>query len=381
MESAPCARRLGARKRVSSVSDSESEPKAKGPNTKGTTDGTIDAADARPTRSGRATLWGYARGLFFVLGVAFVAFLVKDAGPQRVLDVMVAAGPWLPAIMLLDVAFLLSDSFAVYRILGDRARNIPRAAWVRSAALAYAFMVLLPAGRAAGEVARAAELAPHVEKTHATIAVTHLSAGYMFANAMMSALTALLAVRYGGVRTPLAMLAGLNALATGGMGVLLVTVSRSERLKRWLLGRFPKLARGSFSQWFERERSGVPVATTLICLSARCAQVLQYGLVLVAVGAVVSVPRAVLTMGIHLVSATVGDMVPNQAGVSEGVYSAFADWMGLAHAPERALSVVLVVRIAQLSLALICLAASTLLGRTAREGARTGSGPEGALVK
>ncbi len=323
--------------------------------------------DAQVAPRGRGNLWGYARALLFVLGVGFVAFLVKDAGPERVLDVILAAGPWLPVIMVLDVAFLLSDSLAVRVILGERANNIPRSAWVRSAALAYAFMVLLPAGRAAGEVARAAELAPHVEKTHATLAVTHLSAAYMFANAAMSALTAILAVHFGGLRTPLAMLAGLNALATGGFGVLLVAVSRSERLKGWVRSRFPAFAKGSFSQWFDAERSGVPVTATLICLSARAAQVLQYGLVLVAVGAAVTVPRAVLTMGIHLVSATVGDMVPNQAGVSEGVYSAFANWMGLAHAPERALSVVLVVRIAQLSLALICLGASALLGPKSKE--------------
>lgn len=329
----------------------------------------VEVQATAPSR--RGALWSYVRTLLFILGLALVAFLVKAAGPRHVADVMISASPWLPPIVALEMAFLVSDSFAVRSLLGERARNVPRIAWLRSAALAYALMILLPAGRAAGEMARAASLAPFVEKGRAAFAVARLNAAYMFANAATSSVAALLAVHYGGIRTPLAMLVALNALATGGFGAVLVALSRSKRLKSRVRARFPAFAGDPDSESIADERPGVLVGATLICFSARCAQALQYGLVLAAVGAVVTGPRAILTLGLHLLSATVGDIVPNQVGVNEGVYIAFSGWMGLAHAPERALSVALVIRIAQLSLALICLATSSVLGRNSKEGRRS----------
>ena len=300
-----------------------------------------------------------------VLGIGLVVWLVERAGPAHVADVLLAAGVYLPIIIALESTFLLTDSLALRGLLGSSARAVPLSAWVRSATIAYAMMVLLPAGRAAGEIGRAGSISPYLDKGTAALATARLNGAYMFANAAMSLAASVVAARVAGPTSWLAILTFLNFVATSALGAALVAIPKSTRLKAWLRRRFPSFAEGSYKELFTEADQPVPVRAAFVCFLARAAQAVQYGVVLVAVGGTVTVSRAVITLGVHLVGASAGDMVPNQLGVNEGAYAAFAEWMGLAGAPERALSVALLVRIAQLSLALACLVTASLLARKA----------------
>ena len=101
-------------------------------------------------------------------------------------------------------------------------------------------------------------------------------------------------------------------------------------------------------------RRRLPLRAFAICSVSRSAQLLQYAIVLHAVGGAFSLHGAVVTHGIHLVGATLGDLVPNQLGVVDGMYRAFAGAMGFGSAPERALSIAFVVRAAQFTVAGAC---------------------------
>jgi len=61
-----------------------------------------------------------------------------------------------------------------------------------------------------------------------------------------------------------------------------------------------------------------------------------------------------------MVGATVGAAVPNQVGVVDGAYVAFADVLGFPGAPAKALSVALVLRASQLLFAALCMILATV---------------------
>lgn len=314
---------------------------------------------AHPKASRRA-LWNLGRALLFVGGLGFVGFLVKQAGARQVAEVLAQAAPWLVPILALESAFLVCETLAIRGLIGKTSQRVPRAAWVRSATLAYALMVLLPAGRAAGEVARATELSHYVEKGKATFAGARLGGASLLAISAMSAIAAPIARFWGEPGSSFAALLAVNAVATAVLGTAIVALSHSRALKRRLVARFPSLDHGSHDGHDENV-APLPVGAALLCFGARCAQVVQYGIVLCAVGGVLTVPRAVLASGAHLVSASAGDLVPAQMGVNEGAYSAFAGALGLGHAPERAVAIALVIRVAQLMLASLCLTIATFV--------------------
>ncbi len=92
----------------------------------------------------------------------------------------------------------------------------------------------------------------------------------------------------------------------------------------------------------------------------RAAQTAEYGVILLAVGGVLTPVSALVVQGIHLVGAAIGDFIPGQLGAVEGAYRAFASTLGFGADPARALSIALVARIAQIGLATLCLSAYAL---------------------
>ena len=102
-----------------------------------------------------------------------------------------------------------------------------------------------------------------------------------------------------------------------------------------------------------------------VCLSVlgRCIQCLLFMTVLYATSGLLSIVSGSIAQGISLAGSTVGDAVPQQAGIAEGAFVYFAD--ALALTPEKAVSIALVVRVCQLTLAATCL----LLGLAWRKSA------------
>ncbi len=322
----------------------------------------------------RARAGATVRVLLALLGLGLVAYLVRDAGPERVLDVLWSAGTWLPVILALEVAQIACDVIALHSILGSATwSEIPGPALVRSQAIAYSMMVLLPAGRAAGEVTRATILSRSIGVPRAASASTKLQAAYLSANGVLSiAAWAVVSARFGPA-SPLALLLLGNVVFQALISIGLIAILRDARLGRWL-DRMRRRALGLAEETAPLDpgdRRRIPWRASIVCSLARSAQVAQYGVILHAVGGAANVRSAFVVHGIHLVGATLGDFLPNQLGVVDGAYRAFAADVGFAGEPARALSIAFLARIAQLTCACACLVVVALQRSASSSGAES----------
>jgi hypothetical protein len=300
-----------------------------------------------------------ARPVLLLLGIGAIVLLVRDAGPEQVLATLVGAGIWLPAILALEIGWMAMDVVALRLLYGAPARQVPASAWVRSAMMAYGIMVLLPGGRAGGEVARAAVLAPHVGGAGAAAVATRLQAATLLANTLIS-VPCLLAVWQGAPGSALAWMVLGNAAVTGVLGGGILLATQRASVGGWLGRRIAALA--SHGAKFDEALRGTTPAWPAILATTfgRALQALQYGLMLLAVGGSLTLSSALVSQAIHLVGAGLGDFVPNQVGITEGAYRLFAPALGLADDPARAIGIALVARTCQFLLAGVCLGASSL---------------------
>ncbi len=313
-----------------------------------------------------------ARVALAIAGLGVVAYLVEEAGPARVAHVLMQAWFWLPLVVLLEGVQAFGDFVGLRLILRERSEEIPARTWVRSGSLAYAMMVLLPAGRAAGEVTRATLFSGHIGAPRAATASTLLQAAYLSANGVLSLAACFVVASSFGGRSLLAVLLAGNALVQALICTGLILTLRHPHIGRWLDQMRLRIFRHARpSPPIEPEaRRRLPWAAAGTCVLSRSVQLLQYGVVLGAVGGVTGVRNAFVAHGIHLVGATIGDFVPNQLGVVDSAYRAFAPDLGFADAPARALSIAFVVRIGQFIFATICVLAATI---TRHETRRTSS--------
>jgi hypothetical protein len=323
-----------------------------------------------------ATPRGIGRGLLALAGLALVIHLVRAAGPDRVAHVMWQTRALLPVIVALELVQLTSDFVSLLLLLGDRSARVPAATWVRSSAVAYAMMILVPAGRAAGEVARATMLTPWVGAPAAATASTELQSSYVFANGLLSAIGCAVVASVIGPRSSLALLLAANALLMFAFAGALIAVLWNVRAGRWLGGRLRRFAvtardGGPPSLPAPLEPSArrrLPWRAAIVCSISRLTQVAQYGVVLHAVGGIASVRGAFVAHGIHIVGSTLGDMLPNQVGVVDGAYQTFAAAIGFGGVPARALSIALVARTAQLLLAGACVVVAAIIRQASSPG-------------
>lgn len=330
-------------------------------------EGSGPAGTDAPPRPGMAStprarlLRNVLRAALFALGVTAVVLLIRAAGPEAVLDTLLRAGVWLPVIVALEIGFIAMDVLALRSLAGRRAADVPRATWARSALLAYGIMVLLPAGRAGGEIARAASLGTHIGGARAVAMATRLQAATLLANAIISIPCWAAVALASHVLEPLAWLVLGNGIATGVLGGAIILASRRSRVGGWLGGRIAALASHGAS-FDEALRDGTPWTPAILwCSLGRVLQAVQYGVILLAVGGTLTVTSAFVSQGIHLVGAGLGDMVPNQVGITEGAYRLFADTLGLGDEPARAIGIALVARICQSILAGAALTAGAFL--------------------
>lgn len=325
--------------------------------------------ETAPEGGPRRTPQAARRGLqlvLFIVGVAVVAGLVVQAGPSEVRRLLIAAGPLVPVIVGLDLAYYTLETLAHRVLLGAHRDRAPVSAYVRAGLVAYVVSVLLPLGRGGAEVARTASLGPYLGVARVSAAGAQLLPVSLFANAICSSAIAVVAACYLGAQHPLFFALLLNALATAGLGALLAFGMRhavwSLFLRRW----FP--AAVSFSAAFQRalrQRKRDLWAAFGLCVLSRFAETLVRGCILLAVGGSVTWASALLLEGVHLVGGTLGDAVPGQLGALEGTYWVFADVFSERGAAATAVSMALLGRVAQLLLALLGLVGWWTLPRAA----------------
>lgn len=321
---------------------------------------TVDTASER-----RSARWGRVKSIgrwfLLALGIGAVVGLVVDAGADAVWGTLVRAGMFLPLVMLGEIGFVGVDVLSLRLMYGERGRCVPARVWLRSALMAYGIMILLPAGRAGGEVIRAANLAPYIGGPRAAAGATLLQGVTLWGNTLISIPCYLAVAWASGPTSGLALLVAGNGLVTAVMGLALLFGARNSSVGGWLGRRIKALAShgANFDQSL-REMPAVPVLPIGVALLGRLSQAFQYGVILLAVGGSLTAGSALVAQAIHLVGAGLGDMVPNQVGITEGAYRIFAGHLGLSDAIAQAIAIALVHRICQFTLAGASLAIGAL---------------------
>jgi hypothetical protein len=315
------------------------------------------------TRKETSTLAKSGRIVLFVLGLGLAAWLIRGVGIDRIGAVLSDAKGFVPVILLLEMVLVCTDVLALRALLGPSAQRITTAVWIRSSAIAYASAVLLPAGRAVGEAMRVTALAPEIGAPRATGAASRLQITVLYANAAISiAILAEIATK-GEATGPLAIAIIINAALCALLATLLLALVRSKRFAAWLGRRFRGFVEAHSSPNELPAPQGAPARAFGFAFLGRLIQAVQYGVAVRAVGGATTVHLALSAQGIHLVGALAGDLVPNQIGVTEGAYRAFAHALDFDAEPARALGIALLTRIAQIGLAVLCLGIATLVAK------------------
>jgi hypothetical protein len=331
------------------------------------TDAALDEPQPPPDEKPSRLRWvkRLGRPLLLIIGIGAIVLLVRDAGPSAVLHTLLSAGVWLPLILLLEVGWMTMDVVALRSLLGEPARKVPFAAWVRSAMLAYGIMILLPGGRAGGEVARAHTLAPFVGGARSAAVATRLQSVTLLANTLIS-IPCFVAVWWGAPGAVLAWMVLGNAVVTGLVGGGIMLATRRANVGQWLGKRIRALASHGPS-YDEALRDSTPYLPAIAATSGgRALQALQYGVLLAAVGGSFGLVSSLVSQAIHLVGAGLGDFVPNAAGITETAYRVFAPALGLEHEPARAISIAILARICQYVIAGVCLGVGSVWTTGAR---------------
>lgn len=264
------------------------------------------------------------------------------------------AGPYLPLILLLDLSWVAFEGASVLVLYGAPARKIPPRAWLTATLVHYTTMTVLPVGRTGAEVARASMMSPWVGGARGAASAAIMQTLTLTANTIISMVCLMAVIAHSGMSQLAWLLLG-NGVATLVLGGGLYLVMSRVRVGGFLGRRFEKLAQfgPELDEHFRASRPRHPLSLLLTC-SARTLQTLQYGIILLAVSGSFSAMGTLIAQGIHLVGAGLGDMVPNQVGVTEGAYRLFAANLDLGHVPEKAVSIALLARLSNLGVAGMC---------------------------
>lgn len=308
----------------------------------------------------------YGRYLLAAVGVTVIALLIYKIGPREVLATVVGAGAWLPLILALDFCWLAVEGLALLVIYGEQRKQISLRDWIQATLVQYASFVILPMGRVSSEVARAGVLGPIVGKSRAAAGAALMQSLTLMTNGLVSALC-LLVLFLTAWHTGLSALLTFNLFATGGVGVVLYLVLRHVRIGGFLGKRFQRLSQfGPDIDVHVKKSASQHLPAFGFCLLGRGIQTLQYGVIVFAVMGSFSVTNAIIAEGIQVVARSMGDAVPNQVGVTEGVFALCAGALSLADHPEKAISIALLGRVSNLSVAGLCALGLQLLPRATR---------------
>jgi len=219
---------------------------------------------------------------------------------------------------------------------------------VRSSFLYYCVLAIAPLGRAGAEVARGASFTPYVGAGRAAAAAANVQGAVLLANLFISTPCWIAVALTVGPGHLLAWLLLVNGVGTGVLGLVTLAIVRRSRVGTWLGAKVPRLARmgAELDSAVIAPKRDLAIAIAW-CAGARTVQVGMYAAILAGIGASVTLLGTLVALGVHLVGAGLGDLVPNQVGILEGTYRVFADAVGLADDPARAMSIALVARIGQ----------------------------------
>jgi hypothetical protein len=312
----------------------------------------VSVTESRPPGRSWTKLW---RVLLFALGAIALIGMVRHLGAKPILAAISGTAVWLPLICILDFLWVFIEGGAVLAIYGSARSAITVRSWIYVSLIHYTTFMLMPMGRASAEVARAALVRKQISRDCAAVGAALMQSLTMVSNGLTSLVAAAFVAHAAHSQGLLLALLG-NAALMLVLGVSAYLVLRHIRIGGLLGRRFARLAEAGpgFDAQF-RESKGRHGWALSFCFAGRCLQATQYGVIVFAVTGQFSVAYAWIAEGIQMAARSAGDFIPNQVGVTEGAFVLFRRALGLSELPALAMTLALVARLSNISVATLCM--------------------------
>jgi hypothetical protein len=253
-------------------------------------------------------------------------FVVGKKDIQNLEEAVRRSAALLPLMVLLEGVMLACSIFGLRALYGRQRDAISVRGWVRAAAWGYLVGLVAPAGRAAGEAVRAVILHKEGGGPTAGLAAVRIQAVALCANGVASVIAAVATYAVVGP-TRLTAFVAINAAVTGFFGAGLVFGQKTKIAAGWMRKLHGPAKVALFDEALSQESH---LARGFLWeVIGRGFQWSQYTLVVVSVGGHAGVLVGLVAQGVHLVAASVGDLIPGQLGVSEANFALSSAALGM----------------------------------------------------
>lgn len=305
---------------------------------------------------------GRVRLGLYLFGAGLLVYTIHRLGWQEILAIGSQGLSFLPLIALCTTSFYFLEGLGQKSMLGVDGKKVPGSTFVRTTLAAYAGSILLPLGRAGAEALRSAMYAPHVGGARALAASALFQAPALFSTGIHGLLCYVVVGASFGFESTIAWILLAHSVGSVLLAFVIFAVARRATLGRRLARWYPRLAESA--EVFDAATklpSSFFARAVGYCLLARVAEIIQYGVTLEALDLHPSLSQSIIAGAIHLVGATLGEAIPGQLGAVEGAFAYFAGALGLEGDRARAVTISLLIRVAQYTVAAGALVVSWLL--------------------
>jgi hypothetical protein len=283
--------------------------------------------------------WRWLTWAVGLLGIVGCALLLRELGVTAVKRQLVALGPWMPALLIFEGVRVACELWGTWAVLGPARSRLSWLRLLRGQFLAQTLDVVMPAGRATAEAAKAAVFSRDIGMPDAVAIGAVMQLATLFGSALWALLGFCASLR---IALPHALVVGLLSYGTGMVALVLLVVAfaRTPTTARtwctrvpWAYAVLDRLA----ALINERPRALLMAAAAQTV--ARGCQAAQVAVLLAALSGAHSLWHIVLGESVYLVGAAAGDLVPAQLGTTDGAFVLAAASFGL-H-PHSALTLTL----------------------------------------
>jgi len=269
------------------------------------------------------------------------AWLVREVGSDAVQWGLVRAASFLPLLLVLEGGRIFCEAAATRRLVAELGGSVRAGLLSRAVLVCYSLTIAAPAGRTAGEAAKAAMLARRLGTARAAVVAAAMQALNLLTNGTVGAIAAVAAFSITGW-SPLTGCLVAHALVHYVAGFGLQVLARHRGLARRVASIFPRLQGvvDRFAHASQRLRY-VPRAAGWFMLASRALQALQLAILGHAVAGGFALEQALLGHGVYMLSTAVGDLVPAQLGVTDGAFVLAAGPLGIVAADAAAIGLVI----------------------------------------
>jgi hypothetical protein len=272
--------------------------------------------------------WRWLTWAVGLLGIVGCGLLLRELGATEVKHQLVALGPWIPALLILEGLRAACELWGTWAVLGPARARLSWLRLLRGQLLAQTLDVVMPAGRATAEAAKAAVFARDIGMPEAVAIGAVMQLATLFGSALWALTGFCASLR---MALPHALAVGLLSYGTGmaALVLLVVAFARTPTARNWctrvpcayaVLDRFAALV---------NERPRVLLLAAAAQSVARGCQAAQVAVLLTALSGAHGLRHIVLGESVYLVGAAAGDLVPAQLGTTDGAFVLAAATFGL----------------------------------------------------